>query len=874
MTNLSKQLLCHCFIICLTLGGLNAQDIIQGEYYFGVDPGFGQATSITFTAGSDITNEIVPIDISTLSNGHYILNLRTLDDNGSWSKTTQHSILKSNPNNLVNINKIEYFFGNDPGFGLGASISLTPGTDISDELATINVSSITDGSHILNLRSQDENGVWSIASQHVILKTSGTTAVNINEFEYFFDTDPGFGNGQTISVSGTQDISDFVPSINLSGISNGSHNLMIRSKTETGIWSHTASALILKMDPITLPNIVQLEYYFGNDPGTGNGQTISVTPTSNIVNLNTLISTSSLPIGSNSLNIRSLDNQGSWSHVSQVLVLKMDPIVVPNIVQLEYYFGNDPGVGNGQSISVTPSSNIVNLSALISTASLPSGTNALNIRSLDSEGTWSHVITQNIFSLASIAQNITKVEYYFGNDPGKGNAINVPVTPGIQLTNINIPIATSSMPSMINLLSIRSMSIDGKWSMNNQHIIAKQDPTVGVMKSFEYYFDIDPGKGNGTTIDPGDAVNVPNLLTLINSTGISNGMHTLSFRSLNDKNQWSHDQHFLVMKRDGDVVRDIVAAEYFMDDDPGEGAGIPIAIAASNELTVIETIDESTFSRVAKELHVRTQDISGKWSHNTIHLLKKRITATSDMQEGEYFFDTDPGIGLATNFVLPSNVDVSDLNVIVMAGGLVPGMHDLYVRTKSLDDKWSLTNVEIDLVVETALPLTWLDFSIEKLNNEALLQWSVAAAINTSHFEVEKQVGLNYVAIGQVQSLDNADELSYDFLDRNIDDGWNYYRINQIDQDGHSSYSEVRGVFFDKTLSLSVFPNPTTEKVMIQGASSEGLVYTLYSANQQVIKNGRLAEKEQIDLSNYTSGSYILLVENGKDTQTFLIIKQ
>ena len=49
------------------------------------DPGYGKATSISITPGTDIGMLVFDADISTVSYGTHKLGIRSLDANGAWS---------------------------------------------------------------------------------------------------------------------------------------------------------------------------------------------------------------------------------------------------------------------------------------------------------------------------------------------------------------------------------------------------------------------------------------------------------------------------------------------------------------------------------------------------------------------------------------------------------------------------------------------------------------------------------------------------------------------------------------------------------------------------------------------------------------------
>jgi len=241
-------------VVCLLLAGLQGQaqvsfnlpanpgtvNITGAEYFFDTDPGLGKGASLSVTAGNPITISNTSIPVNSLANGIHHLFLRTVDANGHWSLTNTQAIfivtpvtIASNPA-LVNMTKAEYFFDTDPGIGKGTALSVTPGltTNIN---SVIPINSLSTGVHRLYLRTADANGHWSLTyeSDLAILSTSliipsNPTPGNITLLEYFFDTDPGFGNGTPVVITGTTNLVNYTFPVDVSGLSDSSHYLFVR----------------------------------------------------------------------------------------------------------------------------------------------------------------------------------------------------------------------------------------------------------------------------------------------------------------------------------------------------------------------------------------------------------------------------------------------------------------------------------------------------------------------------------------------------------------------------------------------------------------------------------------------------------------------
>lgn len=114
-----------------------------------------------------------------------------------------------------------------------------------------------------------------------------------------------------------------------------------------------------------------------------------------------------------------------------------------------------------------------------------------------------------------------------------------------------------------------------------------------------------------------------------------------------------------------------------------------------------------------------------------------------------------------------------------------------------------------------ALPVKLEYFTAEKKDeHSALLKWATASEINNDHFEIERSDNATeWFKIGQVQGAGNSnDHIEYSLSDDQPLAGPNYYRLKQVDYDGHYEYSEVAEVDFGtgqkSTTVMTIYPNP------------------------------------------------------------------
>jgi hypothetical protein len=105
--------------------------------------------------------------------------------------------------------------------------------------------------------------------------------VSLSQAEYFWDTDPGEGNGTTITASDGNFNSAF-EKIAISGLgapSVGLHKFCVRVKDNLGVWSPVVTNVI-KVESTTTPTPVSLsqaEYFWDTDPGEGSATPLLAT---------------------------------------------------------------------------------------------------------------------------------------------------------------------------------------------------------------------------------------------------------------------------------------------------------------------------------------------------------------------------------------------------------------------------------------------------------------------------------------------------------------------------------------------------------------------------------------------------------------------
>lgn len=293
----------------------HAQSILKGEYFFDTDPGVGNGAALTFAPGSTV-NFTSSISTASLSSGFHQLAIRVKETGGVWSAFEGRGFyISTTTADSPNIVGAEYFFDADPGNGNGIPIAVTAGASVTFTVSL--PTSLSTGFHFLAIRTKGANGRWGVFEARGFYVTGSTSDVpNITKAEYFFDTDPGVGNGINIPITAGAS-PNFTVSLPTTGLTTGFHFLAIRTKRADGKWGVFESRGFY-VSPIAAnaADIVAAEYFIdGVDPGEGNGLPLTVTTPGPTVNQSFVIVLSGVPSGARKLNLRVKDANGIWSAI-------------------------------------------------------------------------------------------------------------------------------------------------------------------------------------------------------------------------------------------------------------------------------------------------------------------------------------------------------------------------------------------------------------------------------------------------------------------------------------------------------------------------------------------------------------------------------
>ncbi|MBV4355531.1 T9SS type A sorting domain-containing protein [Pinibacter aurantiacus] len=140
------------------------------------------------------------------------------------------------------------------------------------------------------------------------------------------------------------------------------------------------------------------------------------------------------------------------------------------------------------------------------------------------------------------------------------------------------------------------------------------------------------------------------------------------------------------------------------------------------------------------------------------------------------------------------------------------------------------------------LPIILQNFTAKASGSAAQLNWSTVSELNGKAMIVQHSTdGVSFEDIQTVASTTNSSLVqNYSYIDNNVANGVNYYRLKLVSSDAPISYSAVVAVKFNATAeqqAISVFPNPFLDHFTVKFADVKGsnVVAKLYNAQGAAI---------------------------------------
>ena len=181
---------------------------------------------------------------------------------------------------------------------------------------SINLSSLSDGVHTINVRFKDQLGVWTnVQSQFFFKKTNSRgegEIKKINALEYWVDANSASKIHRNLTAQNTYNWEEL---IDFSAVADGVHTANVRFKDDFGVWTNVQSYFFFKNKEEITPaggnKITAYRLWYSEEPQFIDNFSIS-TP-QKTVELNDSASVSYLPKGKHQIAYQVKDARGIWS---------------------------------------------------------------------------------------------------------------------------------------------------------------------------------------------------------------------------------------------------------------------------------------------------------------------------------------------------------------------------------------------------------------------------------------------------------------------------------------------------------------------------------------------------------------------------------
>ncbi|HEX8656889.1 MAG TPA: T9SS type A sorting domain-containing protein, partial [Hymenobacter sp.] len=249
----------------------------------------------------------------------------------------------------------------------------------------------------------------------------------------------------------------------------------------------------------------------------------------------------------------------------------------------------------------------------------------------------------------------------------------------------------------------------------------------------------------------------------------------------------------------------------------------------------------------------------------------------------------DNGLRMASSNTLPAALEIDPTTGQVRVANrslLVAGSYPVSITT--VDTNGGVTTQAVTLVIgNSPLPVELARFDAAAAGTDARLSWGTASEKNNAGFQVERSVnGTQFEALGFVPGAGTSTQpQAYAYLDAGVGrmhPGVVYYRLQQRDGTGHTTYSPVRVVTFASITqpaaqAVALYPNPassstTLDLTALTGASQ---VTVLDLAGRVVLTRTLTGgQAHPLILASLPEGTYLVQIRNGSLNFVERLLKQ
>ncbi len=708
------------------------------------------------------------------------------------------------------VTSAEYFIDVDPGIHNATpipSFSANDSVNINYNFTLPNNLSI--GYHRLYIRTFSNTDVPSIATSTLLLVAANKAFVRA---EYFFDIDPGQGNGMAITTPTAFDSINYTTGIVLPNtLSTGKHYLYVRtlissSTTEGALWSLAQTQAFYVQ-----PSLANAEYFFDTDPGVGNGTLLNINTPSDSINQTSAINVNGLTKGTHTIFLRTKADDGSWS-----IATGQNFYIKPKLIAFKYWLDSIPQPATGTIVTLPTAIQADSVNAngsVLLPCGIAVGPHAIYMSALDDNGNWS---LPQVDSFKIFNPNPLVAQAFV---PGPGP--------------LGTPLIISASAGAEAGYQYRDMTAGGAFSQDSVFLI----PNGSV-----HNFEAKDTCGNLAQV----SVTAPTTTTDISTTPVERKIKMRGYR---------YPVYFL--DKNNDIIGTV--------NDHGNNLDTVRFSYYKNVGPVRQSFDNIYFLDRNWLITTDNQVPSGQNVSVQLYLLQSEFTALqavvpllTNIYKGvvRKYDGINQNLTMLDNNNSPSNYTNLNFLKSTYQGNTTSGFYiDFNVTTFS--------EFYYGPFSYATLPLHFIRLdALQCGKNAVCLNWQTANEQNVASFEIERSIDAQHFSQVGTQMAKNQSSNSYSMIDDIALLQSNtvlYYRIKEVDKDGKFTYSTVKQLKLFNQELVSIYPNPAKDNIHIEGWFNIKQMQ-LFDMSGKKLQTWSTAQPA-IDVSRLQNGSYILQLE-------------
>lgn len=278
----------------------------------------------------------------------------------------------------------------------------------------------------------------------------------------------------------------------------------------------------------------------------------------------------------------------------------------------------------------------------------------------------------------------------------------------------------------------------------------------------------------------------------------------------------------------------------------------------------------------------QTIDASGECITGTITLNYVAEVDGKPAYQGTGTVEGTAGVIVSIYWIVPENVWVLDFDGQPYFQNACntpdpPGTTNASCPWSVVDGTTCTGAAELSLTGSGILPVRLVSFTAALKNNAVQLDWITATETNNKGFEIQRSKdGNDWSTIGFLNGTGNSSsQVRYQFLDKKPLEGKNFYRLLQTDYDGRFAYSKIVSVNISNN-SFYTLKNNTSNGIYDINIQSNSRVdiSVMDLSGKQLMRKTLDGGDQQLNISNYPAGIYLLRLQKGNDIIIEKLVKQ